>query len=254
MNPRYLASGAATMLAGLAVRSLFSRNVGNAGLRFFQAWLAIRSPSFLQNRNFYGSLVTEFSTEEREVWLTIDDGPCRHDTESLLDVLEEFSAKASFFVIGKQVERYPGLARLIADAGHRVENHTYSHRSGSLWVEPDWTSGDEIRRCSHAIRCAGVRSPEFFRSPGGRWSPPLARASEREGLRSVGWSVSGGDGTCCGDLWASMNRLLAGTKQGSILLFHQGGRTGRVEALRYLLFRLNRDGWKTVFPEGSSLL
>ena len=64
------------------------------------------------------------------VFLTFDDGPTPGITEWILATLDKYDAKATFFVLGKNVEMYPDLFRRIVDAGHKVGNHTYSHQKG----------------------------------------------------------------------------------------------------------------------------
>lgn len=192
--------------------------------------------------------------QERAFWLTIDDGPARADTDGMLEVLQKYQATASFFLIGRVVEEKPHLARRIVAAGHRVENHSWSHRSATMWAEPAALVREDLLRASHSILCAtGVR-PAFFRAPAGRWSLPLCKAAHEAGLISAGWSAAGGDGMCCGDLWKAMNRTISQISPGGIVLIHQGGRGGRVAALEYLLHRTHQLGWKTTLPDPAHMI
>ncbi len=247
MSKRLLQS--LSVLAGaFAVRS-FLRGDTRAGAHGVSAaWAIWHLPGILQNFSCGLPVMTEFQTREREIWLTIDDGPTPEDTEKILRVLEKHHARASFFLIGKRVERHPGLAEKIVRAGHGAENHGWAHRSGSMWMEPCEIVRADMERASHAIRCATGKEPVFFRAPAGRVGFAMVEEAERLGLRVVGWSAKGGDGTCCGALWDAMNKVRRQVRPGAILVVHQGGRKGRAEALDYLLYHLGKGGWRTVLP------
>ncbi|MBR2947493.1 MAG: polysaccharide deacetylase family protein [Bacteroidales bacterium] len=87
-----------------------------------------RPPSIL--KKIYPTTIWSFSQEEDGVFLTFDDGPCPEVTPWVLDVLDKYQAKATFFCIGKNVELYPELFKEILRRGHSVGNHTYSHIAG----------------------------------------------------------------------------------------------------------------------------
>ena len=91
---------------------------------FFLA-MKLKPPKII--RHLFPSLIWEIDDPEG-VFLTFDDGPTPGITEWILAMLEKYDAKATFFVLGKNVEAYPDLFRRIVDAGHKVGNHTYSHR------------------------------------------------------------------------------------------------------------------------------
>src|SRR5476651_2090213 len=89
------------------------------GTKFLIVYPAIRA-----NCRWYGRVVTHFRTQKKAVWLTIDDGPHPEDTPQLLKLLKKHNAQATFFVIGRQVQKYPGLAQAILRDGHTLANHT----------------------------------------------------------------------------------------------------------------------------------
>ena len=88
-------------------------------------------------------------TCDHAVALTFDDGPDPVFTPRILDILAQFGVRATFFVIGKRAEQHPEIIRAIAEAGHEVGNHTYTHRP--LWLLPPHQTREEIDRCT---RCA----------------------------------------------------------------------------------------------------
>ena len=81
-------------------------------------------PAIRANCQWFGPVVTRFRTPEKAVWLTIDDGPHPEDTLELLKLLKKHNARATFFVIGERVQKYPELARAILNEGHTLANHT----------------------------------------------------------------------------------------------------------------------------------
>ena len=109
--------------------------------------------------------MTKFKTNSKEVWLTIDDGPHPEDTPLILDLLDQYQAKATFFVIGTRVERHPDLVACIANRGHRLGNHSHSHRVASFWCLPKQSVCREIDQCTEVLenltgqRCAWFRAP-----------------------------------------------------------------------------------------------
>jgi peptidoglycan/xylan/chitin deacetylase (PgdA/CDA1 family) len=156
------------------------------------------------------------------VALTFDDGPTE-DTERILDTLEDSSVRAAFFMLGRQVARYPHIARRIVDAGHEIGNHSYSHPvylfHGSAQIRR------ELERTQEVIAdVTGVR-PLWSRPPYGVRSPGYFRAARALGLRTVQWSVTGYD-------WkprpaSAIARAVArGLDAGAIVLLHDGDGDG----------------------------
>ena len=105
----------------------------------------------------FGELVDRVETDERVVALTYDDGPDPRNTERMLDVLDEHDVKATFFMVGQQVEKHPALARMVAARGHEVGNHSWSHRR-MIFVSPT-TVREEIDRTDEALLAAGIDGP-----------------------------------------------------------------------------------------------
>ena len=109
--------------------------------------------------------------DEDGVFLTFDDGPTPGVTEWILSTLDKYDAKATFFVLGKNVEMYPDLYKRILDAGHKVGNHTYSHQKG-------W--GMSLERYTEDVDFANdLIHSELFRPPYARITPAQARDYNR---------------------------------------------------------------------------
>ena len=125
----------------------------------------------------------------RKLALTYDDGPNDPDTLLLLDVLDNHHVKATFFLIGKYVEQRPDIVRRIAEAGHEIGNHTYSHPN--LALAPENKLVEELSRCETALQAAGVSSAsasKLFRAPWGARRPATLR---RQPLVAVPYAVWG---------------------------------------------------------------
>lgn len=134
---------------------------------------------------------------KREVFLTFDDGPSSEITEKVLDVLKEEGVKATFFVIGKNVDAYPDILKRIHDEGHGIGIHTYSHDYNQIYASPDALQKD-IEACLQSIR--NVLGEDFstilYRFPGGSFRKNKEIFIER--VESLGyiyfdWNVLNGD-------------------------------------------------------------
>jgi peptidoglycan-N-acetylglucosamine deacetylase len=104
----------------------------------------------------------------QQVALTFDDGPDPTHTPRILDTLGAADVRAAFFLVGRQVEGAPDIARAIASAGHDLGNHTYSHRH--FWTLPPGPSRDEVDRGAWGITDATGRAPRYFRPPWGTFN------------------------------------------------------------------------------------
>jgi peptidoglycan/xylan/chitin deacetylase (PgdA/CDA1 family) len=155
----------------------------------------------------------------RRMAITFDDGPNGPVTEEILSLLARHGAKATFFMIGENVDRQPELARRVAREGHAVGSHTYSHRK--LSQIPVGEAVDEVERGHDALVRAGVPDQRLFRAPHGLKTFALVRHLQRRGLRLVGWTSGVYDTDCPrGDVIA--RRARPWLRPGSILLLHDG--------------------------------
>ena len=170
------------------------------------------------------------------VSLTFDDGPHPTLTPAALDLLAEFGARATFFVVGTAVDAHPDLVRRAADEGHEVANHTWSH--GDLVARSDRAVLAEVGTTDAAIRRAGVVPVHQVRPPRGRLDAPASQLLHSLGLEIVGWSASTDRLLAEGvDPAEAARRVVSPMRPGSILLLHDGGPVGArsMTALRPLL-------------------
>ena len=185
------------------------------------------------------------------VVLTFDDGPDPVVTPAVLDALDARGALATFFCIGEHAARHRALTAEIAQRGHRLENHSYSHRNGFFFHLPG-TLDAEIGRCQEELVRASGRAPSFFRAPAGVRSPLLESALIRNGLRLASWTRRGFD-TVARDPASVAGRLARNLCAGDVVLLHDGtcrkpdGRQRVVlQALPLLLDAIDRAHLKTM--------
>jgi peptidoglycan/xylan/chitin deacetylase (PgdA/CDA1 family) len=192
---------------------------------------------------------THFETPRSEVWLTIDDGPDPIHTPRMLELLQRFEAKATFFVIGERVARFPAELEAIRAAGHEVANHTASHPSGTFWCMPPGCIAREIDQC-------GI-STCYFRAPVGLKNFFVHAALERRKLELIGWTVRGLD-TVSKDADAVAARILREVKPGAIVVLHEGRRTTsdpdfHPRCLEQTLAALKKANYRCVLPRPEQL-
>ena len=197
-------------------------------------------------------VLTRFAARGREVWLTFDDGPDPQATPRVLALLAQHGARATFFLVGREAEKNPGLVREILAAGHAIGNHTHTHPSAFFWAYLPSAAAREIDRGAEALAAAGGETPQFFRGPVG-WHPPLHYpVLRRRGLQPVGWTARGLD-SISRDPRRVAGRLLRQLRPGAIFMLHpecrsrRGGNTG-LAALAILLGEIDRAGYRCVLP------
>lgn len=162
----------------------------------------------------------------RRVALTFDDGPVSPFTEQILDILRARNVPATFFVCGKNVERFPQILRRIQAEGHTIGNHTYSHDFPYFRSQRKFAI--EIDRTQEAIAKVTGQRPVIFRPPyGARWLGFYPVLRER-GLRLVNWSDAGFDWLEKSDI---VRLTLKNLGPGSIILLHDGRRADPPEEI-----------------------
>ncbi|MBS2035012.1 polysaccharide deacetylase family protein [bacterium] len=185
------------------------------------AWLgcvsagALLEPCVNPYRQLYGRSLGRLS---EGVALTYDDGP-GPDTPALLDLLAREKVKASFFLIGQQIEKYPEVVKRIADEGHLIGNHTYSHPNLML-CSPGRTRR-ELERVQQQLQQLTGQKPVFWRPPFGFRSPWTQPVASQLGLRSALWTVNPRDFQDPGSQ-VIVQRTQEGLQPGVIVLLHDG--------------------------------
>jgi peptidoglycan/xylan/chitin deacetylase (PgdA/CDA1 family) len=202
------------MRLGLPI--LATGSVAMAAASVYYSAVAVRS-------QWLGRTCWRGRTDTNSVALTFDDGPSP-DTEGILDVLAKYNLSATFFMVGREVESFPGIAQRVLAEGHEVGNHSYSHPS-YLFQRASQTHA-QIRRAQSVIaETIGVR-PQMARPPYGVRTPAYFRAARALDLQTVQWDVAGFD-------WKRItprqiaDNVLRKAQPGSIILLHDGDSAGK---------------------------
>lgn len=219
-------------------------SAGALGALTFAGFHTMLPKSQLYGRTFIGE------RGSKRLALTYDDGPNAPYTQRLLDVLARHEVKATFFVIGKYVKQRPDIVRAVAQAGHVIANHTFTHPN--LALHSGRRAHDEIADCEAALHEAIGPTPRLFRPPHGGRHPGTLRTVSRMGYVTVMWSVSSYD-------WSAnspaqiVNRVSQGIRGGDVILLHDGGhlnfgvdRSYTVSATDEIVRRYKGEGYEFV--------
>jgi len=182
----------------------------------------IKTPQFIQN--MFPHFTWRIPTNEKQIFLTFDDGPIPEVTPWVLEQLEKYNAKASFFCVGDNIRKYPEIFQQVKNAGHTIGNHTMNHLNG--WATENLTYFHNIRQGASQAKTS------LFRPPYGRVTPKQTQFLLRH-YRIVMWDVLSGDF----DTNISPDQVLKNVVQhavpGSIVVFHDSIKSQ--ERLEYAL-------------------
>jgi len=208
-------------------------------------WLPATALVFPPARRVFG--VRAHVDEPDAVALTFDDGPHPDGTPRMLDLLARAGARATFFLVGEQVERRPSLAAEIVAAGHEVAVHCHRHRN-LMRVTPARTRADLDRAAAAVADAAGVE-PRRYRPPYGILTAPALRHARRLGWETVLWRRDGRDWEAAATPASIAGRLLGRARAGDVLLLHDadwysapGSWRRTAGALELVLVRLAERG------------
>jgi len=177
----------------------------------------------------FGPCVWHGPRTKPRVALTFDDGPHPDTTRRVLEVLEAHGVKATFFVVGAEVERHPALARELVTRGHELGNHTFSHGVTTDLFLAGRLAAD-VARCQQTIEAVTGQQARWYRPAVGIRNPPVHAAARKVGLPVVTWSDAPRDGARAFTLERA-KAMAARAQAGDILALHDGTRPGQ-EALR----------------------
>ncbi|MEU9302960.1 polysaccharide deacetylase family protein [Streptomyces sp. NPDC048269] len=182
--------------------------------------------------------------------ITVDDGPDPRWTPKVLDVLKKYDVKATFCMIGPQAEAHPDLVKKVVAAGHRLCDHTMNHDT-AMDKKPVAYQEQQILDAKRLIEEAagGTAKVEYYRAPGGAFTPDSRRLAAANGMRPLGWNVDTKDFGKPGAP-AIVDAVKREIGNGPTVLFHDGGgnRAQTVEALDQVLSWLKEQGRPTGFP------
>ena len=165
-------------------------------------------------------------TNEPKIAITFDDGPHAISTPLILELLQRLNVPATFFLVGKHLEKQQGIAREMVDAGHEIGNHTFSH--SLLYLSTKNRIRDEITRTDSLLRNIDGAEPKFFRPPAGFFTKQVLDIADQLGYKTVVGDVYPRDPHLPGKK-KIVDRVLQRTVAGSIIILHDGGNTQRVD-------------------------
>ncbi len=171
----------------------------------------------------YPKRIWDIKTHEKIIYLSFDDGPHPTITPFVLDLLKQYNAKASFFCIGHNVERYPQVYQRILSEGHTAGNHTYDHLNGFGTSNSEYIA--DIKKAANWIES------DLFRPPFGRLKSVQAR--QLKYYRIIMWDVLSGDFDPALKKETCLKMVKSKTRSGSILVFHDSEKAW--EKLEYVL-------------------
>lgn len=186
---------------------------------------SVTIPLFL--RLFYPSLIWKMPSGKKQLFLTFDDGPHPEITLEVLRILDQFGAKATFFCVGENVQRYPETYQLLLENGHKTGNHSFNHLKG--WKTPTANYCENIERAEDWIRS------DLFRPPYGKIKS-LQISKIRKKYRIIMWSVLTHDFDRMMRPEDCLSLTLNHVTDGSIVVFHDSEKAR--ERMLYVLPRL----------------
>jgi len=170
---------------------------------------SVRPPKLL--KRLLRDVVWDIPGEDKVIYLTFDDGPNPVITPWVLDLLKTYEAKATFFCVGSNVEKYRAAYNMVLAAGHAVGNHTYSHKNG--WKTRRETYLEDVKRCST------VFPTMLFRPPYGKLRKSHYKRI-KEDYKIVMWDVLSGDFDHTISNERCLANVLDNARAGSIIVFH----------------------------------
>ncbi|MGY5053382.1 polysaccharide deacetylase family protein [Streptomyces sp. 900105755] len=191
--------------------------------------------------------ITEISRSGRRMMLTFDDGPNPNYTPHILDTLAKYDVRAMFFLCGECIVVNRELVARMAEAGHVVGNHTWTHPL--LTTLNRRAIRDEMTSTSDAIEDTYGERPQWFRAPYGAWNRAAFQLGAEMGMEPMAWTVDSTDWTEPGTR-TIVDTIENGAAPGVVILSHDAGgdRSQSVKALREYLPYLLDNGYRLTVP------
>lgn len=199
-------------------------------------------------RKFPKSFFLHGPAQGNRIALSFDDGPDARFTPQVLDILQKYNVKATFFLLGSRVDGLPELTRRIRREGHAIGSHTYWHPK--LVKEGLERMKWELAETDKALKRTAGMKPRMFRAPYGALTEELMTELVKMKYKVIGWNVDSLDWKQI-DSETIQNNVLSQLRPGSIVLMHSAGNwdqdlSGMVQALDALIPRLEQEGYKFV--------
>ncbi|WCR57896.1 polysaccharide deacetylase family protein [Wolbachia endosymbiont of Ctenocephalides felis wCfeJ] len=198
----------------------------------------------LSHKNL-SSIKKLLSSSDKFVALTFDDGPSNNRTGDIVNILENYRARATFFLLGERINKKTSeVVRQIHETGHELGNHSWSHRKLTLLASKEQLQ--ELEKTNIAIKNATEQNIKWFRPPYGCHDDSLIENTDRLNMYSILWTVDSLD-------WQGdepeilVERVVSNVHNGAIILFHDhDNKSNTVEALPHIIRILKKSGYEFV--------
>ena len=169
----------------------------------------IKTPSVA--KYLYPSVVWKKNTEQKKIWITFDDGPDKKVTPFLVNLLEKFNIKATFFIVGSQAKKHPELVKLIINNGHKIGNHSFSHLSGYSTKNKKYLQ--DVEQAKKHI------DSDIFRPHYGKITPSQIKSLKTD-FKIIMWDIMSWDFKENISSSKIFRNVMDNVESGSIILFH----------------------------------
>ncbi|WP_456377131.1 polysaccharide deacetylase family protein [Lutibacter sp.] len=200
----------------------------------------VKTPNFI--KFLFRNWIWSFSKKEKALYLTFDDGPTPEITEWTLNLLNTYNAKATFFCIGKNVEKHPHIYQKILENSHTIGNHTNNHLNGRKTEILAYI--ENIKICSKHFKnnlksktknptLSTIETAKLFRPPYGKLKLKQSKMIRRKGFKIIMWDVLSADFDTSISKEKCLENVIRNTENGSILVFHDSIKAS--EKLKFVL-------------------
>lgn len=194
--------------------------------------IPVKTPKLV--KHVLPSLVWNIKTTEKVVYLTFDDGPTPEITDWVINTLDTFDAKATFFCIGNNIEKHPEIFKSIINKGHAIGNHTYNHLKGWKTKTKDYLTN--IYKTQLIIDSSYNSKPLLFRPPYGRIKLKQVKALSKLNYQIIMWNILSKDWDKTIEKEVCLRNVIQNTKEGDIVVFHDSIKASR--NMQYTLPRM----------------
>lgn len=188
-----------------------------------------KTPGFV--KSIFPNFIWNIDTNDNVIYLTFDDGPTPEVTHWVLEQLHNYNAKATFFCIGNNIEKYPETFNAVIQKGHTIGNHTYNHLKG--WKHNTKTYVKDVEKTNQIIKFTASIESSLFRPPYGKCKTKQAKQLQSLGYKIIMWDVLSFDWDASITNEECLNNVISSAKKGSIIVFHDS-----IKASQHLVYTL----------------
>jgi peptidoglycan/xylan/chitin deacetylase (PgdA/CDA1 family) len=173
-------------------------------------------------KKIFSNFIWDIPNNEKKIYLTFDDGPTPEITFWVLNQLEQYNAKATFFCIGKNIAAHPEIFNQILEKGHSIGNHTNNHLNGWKTATDEYLANFELCEAAISNQRSEIKNlkSKIFRPPYGKIKEAQAKKLRQQGYKIIMWDVLSADFDQNITKEACLDNVVSNTKSGSIIIFH----------------------------------